>query len=61
MITYKPSARAISVLLDGKRVGTIKHTTGPMPIGWQYTPTGVQRGGAIFPRLVDCQRSLEEA
>lgn len=58
MITYRiypNKPHELVVLLDGKRVGTIKRLGAAQ---YQYFPKGKRVGGDVFSTLADCQRSL---
>lgn len=53
----------ITVKLDGKVVGEIRHVLKGTPgvnvrEGWQYFSKGSTDGGDIFPTITECQRSL---
>ena len=45
---------SLTVYLDGKAVGLIKHDLD----GWRYYPRG-HKGGDAFPTLAQCKVSLE--
>jgi len=56
MITYIETKGKITVKLDNKIVGHIKHVIG----GYQYFPVGNKNGGTIFKDLAMLKKSLEE-
>lgn len=59
MITYTElSAASVAVFLDGKRVGTIRHTRDDRGTGWAYWPKGTLTSGDLYPSLARCKASL---
>lgn len=54
-ITYQSFINHVSVYLDKKFVGRIHEVTG----GFQYTPTGIKDGGAVYKSMRQVKGSIE--
>lgn len=56
MITYNHTKQGISVLLDKKKVGTIKFVRK----GYEYFPKGSKNGGGVYDCLTHLKQELEK-
>lgn len=57
-ITYFET-HAVEVLLDGRKIGTIKLESEAGGVGYRYYPKNSKFGSDLFETLAACQRSLE--
>ena len=58
---YKEGSEAcesepLQVSIDGRLAGEIRKVTG----GYQYFPKGIKKGGRVFNKIGEVQRSLSE-